>query len=238
MIHIRTLYFWTVGGIYFGSFLCAAWFLSFLVPLRKLDPFLKAWLRGLFKLFMIRVDVDGLENLDPNQHVVYMVNHVSLLDIPLIGGFVPGFLRGIEASRQHRWPLYGRAMRRLGNIPIEREKVQASLGAIAAGLELLEQGVSLVIFPEGGRTSDGKLKNFKKLPFHLAKQAKVPLVPIAICGLFELNNKNAFAVRPGRIRLRIGKPVPVDRIDGLDVMALRQMVKDEIQVMGEGQPAG
>ena len=68
----------------------------------------------MFKIMFVKVDVDGLENIIPNKTYLYMANHVSLFDIPLLGGFIPGYARGVEADRQHAWPLYGWAMSRLG----------------------------------------------------------------------------------------------------------------------------
>ena len=76
-------------------------------------------------------------------------------DIPLLGGYIPGCARGVEASRQHAWPLYGWAMRRLGNIPIDRKNVFSSLNSISQTAEVLTEGKSMIILPERHRTVDG-----------------------------------------------------------------------------------
>ena len=117
-----------------------------------------------FKIMFIKVEVEGLENISPDKTYLYMANHVSLFDIPLLGGFIPGIARGVEADRQHAWPLYGWAMRRLGNIPIDRKNVFSSLGSISKTASVITEGKSMIILPEGHRTMDGELRQFKKLP--------------------------------------------------------------------------
>ncbi len=110
-----SLYLWFVGGLYFLFFLVSALVLSCVLPEEKYDPLLKKMPRILFRLMFIKVEVSGHEKLEPGKTYLYMSNHVSLFDIPLLGGFVPGIVRGIEALRQHRWPLYGYVVGRLGN---------------------------------------------------------------------------------------------------------------------------
>jgi 1-acyl-sn-glycerol-3-phosphate acyltransferase len=160
-----------------------------------------------------------------------MLNHVSFLDIPLVGGFIPGFVRGIEASRQHKWPLYGRVMGRLGNIPIERENIHASLSVTGKARESLEAGTSMIIFPEGGRTGNGLMKRFKKLPFHLAKQSGFDLIPVGISGMFEVNNKNAWYMGPGHVHLTFGVPIPAEKIAEMETLELRKHVFERIQYL-------
>ncbi|PIE02203.1 MAG: hypothetical protein CSA81_08175 [Acidobacteria bacterium] len=228
---IRSLVFWIIGGIYFVVFLVTAYILSFLFPLERIDPFLKALLRFFFKLILIKVDVSGLEHIQKNRSYLFMINHISFLDIPLVGGFIPVYLRGVEALWQHKWPLYGRVMGRLGNIPIDRNNVHASVSAIRKAIAYTRNGKSLIIFPEGGRTLDGELKSFKKLPFHLAKKANLDLVPLGICDLYQLNNATSYSIRPGRIRLKIGEPIPQSEIEEMDTLALRDRVRSEIEAM-------
>lgn len=107
-----------------------------------------------------------------------MSNHASLFDIPLLEAYIPTFVRGVEALRQFKWRVYGWAIRRVGNIPIDRKNIHASIKSMKKTEKILKKGQSIVILPEGHRTLDGNLGQFKKLPFHLAKQAGVPIIPI------------------------------------------------------------
>lgn len=229
MAYVISFYLWCVGAVFFLFFLLTALLLSYCFPLRKIDPFLKTILRFFFKALFIEVKVSGAEGIKPDQPYLFMVNHVSFLDIPLIGGFVPGFIRGIEAARQHKWPLYGTVMGRLGNIPIERGSIHSSISSMEKAVHYLSQENSLVIFPEGGRTLDGNMKSFKKLPFHLAKKAGVDIIPIAISGMYALNNKNAYMMRPGTVHLNFGTPISKEVVKETETLELRNMVKSAIQ---------
>ena len=220
---------WILASIYYVAFLLLALFLSYLFPFKTIDPPLKAMLRGLFRLLFIKVEVQGLEHLDPERTVIYIANHSSMLDIPLVAGFVPGYLRGIEASRQHRWPLYGWVMGRLGNLPIERDDVHASISTMKRAADYLESSGSLIIFPEGHRTSSGQLLPFKKLPFHLAKRAGKPIMPLSIHGMFEINNKNSLMVKPGKVTMHFGDEIGVDEVTRLTTVELRDLAQERMK---------
>ncbi len=121
MKYLISAYLWFVCLIYFLFFLLFALLVSYIFPEKKYNPWIKALLQLFFKLLRTPVKVQGSEKINPDKTYLYMENHVSLFDIPLLGGYLPGYVRGVEAQRQHRWPLYGKVMGRLGNIPIERE---------------------------------------------------------------------------------------------------------------------
>ena len=220
---------WILGSIYSLIFLLLALVLSYLFPPRVIDPLLKRLVRGLFRVLFIKVEVQGIEGIDPDRAVIYMVNHGGMLDTPLVAGFIPGFVRGIEASRQHRWPLYGQVMRRLGNLPIERDDVHASISTMSRAADYLESGGSLIIFPEGHRTTSGHLLPFKKLPFHLAKRSGKPVVPLTIRGMFEVNNKTSWMVRPGTVTMHFGEEIGVEESERLSTVELRDLVEARIR---------
>lgn len=220
---------WILASVYYLGFLLVALALSYLFSFKTIDPLLKAMMRGLLHLLFIKVEIHGLEHVDPEKPYIYVANHSSMLDIPLVAGFVPGYLRGIEASRQHGWPLYGWVMGRLGNLPIERADVHASISTMKRAEAYLESGGSLIIFPEGHRTSTGQLQPFKKLPFHLAKRSGKPIVPLTIRGMFEINNKNSLMVRPGRVTMHFGEAIGVDEVARLTTVELRDLAEARIR---------
>lgn len=230
---VISVYLWFVGFLYFGFFLLYSIIASYVIPIRTLNPSLKKFLRGFFKVIHTPVIVEGRDRIDPQKSYLYMSNHVSLFDIPLLGGYVPGFARGVEASRQHRWPIYGWAMGRLGNIPIDRENAHRSLRTIQHTADLIKDGRSIIILPEGHRTLDGKLRPFKKLPFYLAKQAECAIVPIGISGLFTLKSKGSWLIRPTKIKIKFGETIPVETIESLPIDELKELVRNIVQSLIE-----
>ena len=186
-------------------------------------------LRYFFKILWVQVEVEGIEQLQPHKMYLYMANHVSLFDIPLLGGYVPGFVRGIEARRQNQWLLYGWVMGKLGNIPIDRENIHASIKTIHYTINIMKNGLSMIILPEGHRTLDGKLRPFKKLPFYLAKQVGCEIAPIGLSGLFSLKKKDSWIIRPTNIKLKFGTVIPIEDVNSYSVVELRDIVRNRIQ---------
>jgi len=229
MKHLISLYCWTSGGIYFFFLCIVTILLTFIFSPRQLDPWLKKRLRFLFKLMFIKVESEGTEVINKGQNYLFMANHVSLFDIPLFAGYIPTFVRGVEALRQFKWPLYGWAIRRLGNIPIDRKNIHASIKSIKATEIELKKGQSILILPEGHRTLDGRLRVFKRLPFHLAKEADVPIIPIGTSGLFELKNKGSWLIQPHPVKIKFGEPIPLERIQSQSIEELSHYVRTRIE---------
>ena len=229
MTVLRSLFIWLTGGFLF--FFAVLFFLvcTFLFKPETYDPWLKAIARVLFRVMGIRVTVSGLEHIDTNRTHLYMGNHVSLLDVPLLQGYIPQMMRGVEAERQFKWPIYGWFVRRAGNIPINRDDVSKAIPSARAAAEKLREGLSMVILPEGHRTRDGKLRPFKKLPFYLAKDGGQPIVPIGLSGLFHVKPRDRWTIIPGNVHIAFGPPVDADTIASMTVEELRDHVRDRIR---------
>jgi 1-acyl-sn-glycerol-3-phosphate acyltransferase len=236
MKHLISAYSWFVGGLYFVLLLFLCIVFSFFMPQKTLDPFIKKSLKFLFKILFIKVHSEGAENVEPSKTYLFMSNHESLFDIPLLEAYIPTFVRGVEALRQFKWPVYGWAIRRVGNIPIDRKNIHASIKSMKITEKTLKKGKSIIILPEGHRTLDGKLGAFKKLPFHLAKQAGVPVIPIGLSGLFQLKNKGSWLIRPRPVTIKFGQPIPPEKIESLSTEELRDHIREKIQDLLE-QPA-
>jgi 1-acyl-sn-glycerol-3-phosphate acyltransferase len=226
-------YMWTAGLLCFGWFCINTIVASLFFPTRIYDPWIKGILRRLFRFLFIPVKVEGAERIEPGRGYLYMSNHVSLFDMPLLGGFVPGVIRSVEADRQFRWPLYGLAVRRLGNIPIKRDNVFSSVRSLRRARRKLAKRQSLVIMPEAHRTLDGRLRSFKRLPFLLAKQAGVDLVPVGLSGLFQLKSKSSWRIRPVPLKVRFGEIIPADTVNRLSVDELRDLTHQRIKRLVE-----
>jgi 1-acyl-sn-glycerol-3-phosphate acyltransferase len=203
--------------------------LTFFIKQETLDPWIKKRLRFLFRILFIKVRSEGSEQIDPKKTYLFMCNHSSLFDIPLLEAYIPTFVRGVEALRQFKWPVYGWVIKRLGNIPIDRKNIHASIRSMKATERSLKGGMSFVVLPEGHRTLDGHLGEFKRLPFHLAKQAGVPIIPIGISGLFLLKRKGSWLIKPQPVTIRFGKPVDPETIQALSVEELRDSIRSKIQ---------
>jgi 1-acyl-sn-glycerol-3-phosphate acyltransferase len=224
-----SLYAWVVGGLYFVILCLITIVLTFFFKPKTLDPWIKKNLRFLFKILFIKIHSEGSENIEPEKTYLFMSNHTSLFDIPLLEAYIPTFVRGVEALRQFKWPVYGWVIKRLGNIPIDRKNIHASIRSIKTTEQSLKGGLSIVILPEGHRTLDGNLGDFKRLPFHLAKQAGVPIIPIGISGLFQLKQKGSWLIQPRPVTIKFGQPVDSESIQTLSTEELRDHIRTKIQ---------
>lgn len=229
MKYLISIYVWVVGGLYFILVCFKILILSFFFKPRTIDPFIKLCAKGLFKIIFIRVRSEGAENIEADKTYLFMSNHTSLFDIPLFEAYIPIFVRGVEALRQFKWPVYGWVIRRQGNIPIDRKNIQASIKSAKTAEEQIRKGTSILILPEGHRSVDGNLRPFKKLPFHLAKGAEAPIIPIGLSGVFQLKNKGSWLIRPRTIVIKFGQPIEPETIRSLSIEELRDLTKTKIQ---------
>jgi 1-acyl-sn-glycerol-3-phosphate acyltransferase len=229
-----SIYAWTVGMLTLGILLITCILLSYILPPRTLDRCLKAGCRFLLRVIFIRVRVEGAETVEPKSIHLFMANHSSLFDVPVLAGYIPAFVRAVEADSHFSWPLYGWAIRRLGNIPIRRKDVHSSVRSIRRAEDWIKDGKSLVILPEGSRTMDGNLRPFKKLPFFLAKQSGVDIIPVGLSGLFSLKSKRSWIIRPTTVTVKFGPPISRETIQSMSEEDLREKVRAEIEKLIEG----
>jgi len=228
-----SIYIWVVAIIYVFFILLFTLVCTYIFPERIYDPWFKKMMRFLFFLMCTKVEVEGLHNVKSNTTYLFMANHVSLLDPPLLGGFIPGIVRGVEAHVHHSWPLYGWVVKRIGNIPLERESIHKSVASYRKVQQLLESGRSMIILPEGHRTMDGQTKPFKKLPFALAKQANKGIIPIGLSGLYHLKRKGSWIIRPSKIKISYGPEITSEQVAGFSILELRDYVQNEISKLVE-----
>jgi len=230
---LTSIYIWIVAIIFVSFIMVFTIACTYIFPERVYDPWFKKLMRGLFFLMCTKVEVEGLHNVKPGATYLYMSNHVSLLDPPLLGGFIPGIVRAVEAHGHHSWPIYGWMVRRIGNVPLERESVHKSVAGFRKVRQLLESGRSMVILPEGHRTLDGKMMPFKRLPFAMAKQTNSSILPIGISGLYHLKRKESWIIRPTNIKISFGPEITSEQVNGLSVIELRDHVQSEISKLVE-----
>ncbi|MBU0755842.1 MAG: 1-acyl-sn-glycerol-3-phosphate acyltransferase, partial [Planctomycetes bacterium] len=194
--------------------------------------------RLIVTFFLVRVRVEGLEKLDRSAGYLFMANHASFLDLILLAGYLPGEKRGFEAAHHFSWPLWGFTMRKGGMIPIDRSNPRASLKSIAEAVPYLKREVSVLILPEGTRTTTGRMQEFKKLPFKLAKMGETSIAPVGIIGTFRFKKKTSWLIRPGKVIFRFGEPISKETVQSLDLPALRDLAWKKIAGLCENPGNG
>jgi 1-acyl-sn-glycerol-3-phosphate acyltransferase len=175
--------------------------------------------------------VHGGDNLPPDRPFVYMSNHQSMFDIPVMWTALPAqTLRFVAKTELFKTPLWGRAMRFAEMIEIDRSNRDQAIAALERGADLIRSGVSVWIAPEGHRSDTGKLGPLKKGGFHLAKNAGVDIVPVAVNGTINVLPPHELKVKRGqRVDVVIGEPVSVANrsVDQL-VAEIRRFFDDQV----------
>lgn len=151
----------------------------------------------------IKVRVEGLENVPVGESVIFMANHVSNLDPPVLLPVLPGRSSVLLKKELLRIPILGTAMRMAKFVPVERAgRRDAAAASVAAAADALRSGYHMLVFPEGTRAKDGRLQEFKKGPFFLAKQTGAPVVPVVVTGTERMMRKGSVAITPETARVK------------------------------------
>ena len=206
---LKTLFvilFTVVSTIFWGSLTIIASFFSRTGNLPH--SVARLWGRGILFVSGIKVTVEGLTNIDASQSYIYMPNHLSNFDIPVMLSYLPAQFRWLAKTELFKITLFGLAMKRAGYISIDRSNRRSAFASLKRAAETIRKGTSVLIFPEGTRSLDGNMRTFKKGGFFLALNAGVPVVPVAIRGTWEIMSKNGWMIRPGRVVVQIARPIP------------------------------
>jgi len=180
----------------------------------------------------VRIRTSGLDRLSARGLYLYVSNHLSFADTPVMAACLPTEFRFMARSGLMKWPIIGGHLRRGGHIPVHREDARGAARSMAEAVRMLrEAGRSVLIFPEGTRGS-GQLQAFKGGAAHLAIQAGVPVVPLALTGTADVLPRRAFLLRPGIVHVRAGEPVPTAHLTARDRPALtRELEKRVAQLL-------
>ncbi|MGD8664916.1 MAG: lysophospholipid acyltransferase family protein [Desulfobacterales bacterium] len=165
------------------------------------------WGRSILVVSRIKVTVEGLSRIDPQHPYIYMPNHQSNFDIPVLLGHLTVQFRWLAKKELFKIPIFGHAMRKAGYISIDRQNRQSAFESLEVAADKIRNGISVLIFPEGTRSRDGKIRPFKKGGFVTAINAGVPIVPIIINGTRAIMTKGKFRVNPGQIHMSIQEPI-------------------------------
>ena len=197
---------------------------------RILGFIIKYWAKTIFKTMNINVRVVGLDKLNRNADYICAPNHASSLDIPLILGFLPFWIVPISKIELKWIPFLGWAMQAAGHVFVDRrdhEKAMLSIAKIKNSL--LKNPRSILIFPEGSRTNDGKVNQFKTGGLSIGISTKISIVPVAIEGTFESLSKHSKKFVNKLLTINIGSPVDTRKYSLDDRKDLAIIVNSEVK---------
>lgn len=196
-----------------------------------LHKFARAWAKFTMRAIFSPMKVMGLEKIDTSRTQVYAVNHGSALDIPALYAFLPFQFRILHKKELWSYPIIGWHLKRSGQVCVDQQNPTRSVGQIKSALRTLRGGMPLVIFPEGGRTADGRIQPFLPGAFFLAIKAGVDIVPIALRGMYDLLPMNTYHVKPRPLEMRVGQPIATEGLTLQDMDVLSAKVQAAIEEM-------
>jgi 1-acyl-sn-glycerol-3-phosphate acyltransferase len=187
----------------------------------------RTWSRWILGTTGVRVDVSGLEQLDPRGTYVFVANHQSIYDIPILFWSLPHQLRIIAKESLGNVPVIGWHLQRTGHMLVDRSKPdRARIFGWAA--RLTKNGLSLILFPEGTRSIDGRVGKFKAGTFFLALDANLRVVPLSIVGSRHVMLKGRLTAYPGRVKLLVHPPIDTTGMSSKDARQFAERVRQII----------
>ena len=186
--------------------------------------------RNGLRLAGVRVLVEGIERIRPADTYIYMANHVSNLDPPVLITRLPHRTSVLVKKELFQVPILGRAMLLANLVPVDRRNREAAVNSMRQAEEVMSRGLNLTVFPEGTRSRDGGLLPFKKGPFYLAMDSGVPIVPVTILGSETLMPKGSGVIHSGTVRLILHTPISPKEFNDKDelIAAVRACIASDL----------
>ncbi|MEE9166422.1 MAG: lysophospholipid acyltransferase family protein [Candidatus Neomarinimicrobiota bacterium] len=225
---IISLILWPLGIVSFLVGVLILIPLFIIIPPRYLHPLVRIFSRFVLLSIGVVVRVNGKARFKRPEAFIVMFNHESLFDVFVLGAVVYRYLTGLGASYQFRLPFWGYLLRRWGIIPIQRKNLREALKSINVAREKLKAGIPVMVSPEGTRTLDGKIREFKKGPFHLALGSGADILPMVLRGAFRIKQKTDWRLRPGVVRVEVGEFIPYEDYESMSVEEVRDYVREKI----------
>src|SRR5436190_5150450 len=189
----------------------------------------RIWSRMLLAVSGVKMRIRGLEKIDPDGAYVFVANHRSLMDTPVVLAHIPLQFRFLAKKGLFLIPILGTHLRRAGHLPVVKDDPRASLRSMSDAAKIIrERGVSVLLFPEGGRSRNDKLQEFKEGAAYIAIKAGVPAVPIVMTGTREVLPMGSMQIMSGIVELRIGDPIPTADLTLKDRTSLTQTLRDKV----------
>ncbi len=171
------------------------------------------WARNLCERCGVRVHAQGVDKVDWSRPMVLASNHQSLADVPCIMTAMGRSFGFLTKKELFRVPAFGTAMHRLGCVSIDRRNARTARASISEAAARVRGGATIVVFPEGTRSVDGKLQPFKKGAFHLVQAARVPMLPLGITGTNRVLSRDGLLIHEGDVVVSVGDPIECDGDD-------------------------
>jgi 1-acyl-sn-glycerol-3-phosphate acyltransferase len=188
------------------------------------------WARTSLALAGFRVHIEGQERINPQNTYVFMPNHASFLDTLLAFAYIPCDSRNIIKEEVFSVPLLGSVLRRSGQIPMNRKNPWKALKSLRRASDLLKEGISVVVFPEGTRTPNGEIQQFKTALFILPIRSRIPVVPVLIEGTFQALKRGTILLNPVPLKMTFYDPIPADSFGVRDRRLYAQKVRQVLSV--------
>lgn len=173
----------------------------------KVHRIARFWAFLIIFVSRIPVKVEGMAHIDPSGSYIYMSNHQSNFDIPVLLAYLKVQFRWLAKMELFKIPIFGRGMKNAGYISINRADRRAAIGSLQQAAGAIKDGVSILIFPEGTRSLDGNIRPFKKGGFVLAVESGIPIVPIVVHGTYAIMPKSSLRIRRGPVIVEICEPI-------------------------------
>jgi 1-acyl-sn-glycerol-3-phosphate acyltransferase len=225
------LFVWPLLGVAtagFGclSLLCGLWDKSG----RQQHAIARAWANVLLIATLAPVELIGRENLQTDA-AVYASNHLSYYDTPVLFGKLPFQFRILAKKALWPIPFVGWYLERSGQVPIDADSTRSTIAGLLRGVKTLQNGLPLMIFPEGGRAAFGETTPFQSGAAFMAIKAQVPLVPIALVGTYELLPIHSYHLTPRPLKIVVGEPISTEGMSTRDAETLTQRLFAAITTM-------
>ncbi len=191
---------------------------------------IRQWARTSLALAGLRVHIEGQERLNPKNTYIFMPNHASFLDTLLAFAYIPGDSRNIIKEEVFAIPLWGLVLRRSGHIPLDRKNPWKALRSLRRAADLLKEGISIVVFPEGTRSPNGEIQEFKTALFILPIRSRIPIVPVLIEGTFQALKQGSILLNPVPLKMTFCDPIPAGSFELRDRDIFAEKVRQILSI--------
>ena len=224
---LRSYFVWTpLVWLYTLVLGCVSLVVSFFDPTgERQQNIARLWSRMILWTVGAKVQVEGLDRIDISKPQVYVVNHLSAFDIPVLYTHLPFQFRILAKKELFRYPFMGWHLHRSGQIPVVLENPKASVRSLNLAVAAIKKGNSLVIFPEGGRSPNGQLQSFMGGAFYAAVKAQVNVVPIVLVGTYEMLKMNSYHIKPGPVQMVVGSPISTAGMSTRDIAKITEQAR-------------
>lgn len=190
----------------------------------------RVWGRVMCALALTRIKINGNENIDPEKSYIFVANHQSMFDIFLIYGYLNAKFKWIMKMELRRTPLLGKACESMGHIFVDRSSPMRAQKSLEAAKDRLLQGNnSIFLFPEGTRSSNGKIGRFKRGAFTIARDLHLPIIPVTISGAYNVLPKGGWHITPGSITMTIHNPIDTTNLTDDNLNEMIEQVKNTVE---------